>query len=717
MPLCSLPCGSNPGVFRMWQRLSLMALLALALGTVDGFCLPGHSLVCQQDGCRLILGSDGLKAYACAKPDFERFAETPAAAAAPAILPAAVNVFQLHSRPGATKVIYLDFDGHTTRNTPWSSTPIVTTAYDFDSNPSSFSDAEQANIMEIWKRVAESYSPFDVDVTTEAPSVADLIKSGAGDTKWGIRVLFGSSNPNPAPDSGGIAYVNAFGKSANGYDVPCFVLQQGQGSNIKLNSDAASHEVGHVMGLSHDGKGSTPYYQGQGSGKVAWAPQMGIGYYVPLVQWSKGEYASPTNTQDDLKIITTNNGFGYRPDDFTGTLSAAQDIPGTDTGGSFEVNVSGVIETRADVDWFKIKTGGGTIALNAVGGPANTMLDIQFNLHTVSGGLIASSNPTDDVVASLNQTVAAGTYYVKVEGVGNGNALTTGYTDYGSIGQYTITGSFPLGPPPGAPVLAKVGNLAYGVSQPAKNINTVITVSDSDSAKLASATVTIANVVSSEDELSLVTNSKTMGNIVANYDSRLGVLTLRSEGASATVAQFQYALRTVRYRNSSGNPNTTTRNVQFQVSDGNIQSNVLTSTVKIGYFYVAAAYDASTKTLTLKDDAGDNSVAISASSNQVTIRGTGATRIGKAASSQPSMTFPYDGVLNIVGNFNVGADSISVTGIQSTTVSFTLGGGNDTLTLSLCNITGGLSVDGGAGTDLVTLPGTTVASSSLSNIP
>ncbi len=41
------------------------------------------------------------------------------------------------------------------------------------------------------------------------------------------------------------------------------------------------------------------------------------------VQWSAGEYTNASNQQDDIKIITTQNGFGFRPDLF-GTRSAAR---------------------------------------------------------------------------------------------------------------------------------------------------------------------------------------------------------------------------------------------------------------------------------------------------------------------------------------------------------------------------------------------------------
>ena len=80
-----------------------------------------------------------------------------------------------HSRPGASRVIYLDFNGHVVTGTSWNSTAgapsaFLCTPYDTDGNAGSFSPAEQAAIVLIWERVAESFRPFDVDVTTEQPA-------------------------------------------------------------------------------------------------------------------------------------------------------------------------------------------------------------------------------------------------------------------------------------------------------------------------------------------------------------------------------------------------------------------------------------------------------------------------------------------------------------------------------------------------------------------
>lgn len=103
-----------------------------------------------------------------------------------------------------------------------------------------------------------------------------------------------------------------------------------------------------------------------------------------------------------------------------------------------------------------------------------------------------------------------------------------------------------------------------------------LTVSDADSANLSSATATIINLQDGAAE-SLAATVGTTG-ITANYTSATGVLTL---SGSATLAQYQQVLRTVRYSNTSQNPGTTARSVNFVVSDGTFSSNTATSTVAV----------------------------------------------------------------------------------------------------------------------------------------
>jgi hypothetical protein len=54
-----------------------------------------------------------------------------------------------------------------------------------------------------------------------------------------------------------------------------------------------------------------------------------------------------------------------------------------------------------------------------------------------AAGQTNSATPTG-LSASLTQQVAAGTYYLRVENVGYGSPLNTGYSTYGSRGGYSV---------------------------------------------------------------------------------------------------------------------------------------------------------------------------------------------------------------------------------------------------------------------------------------
>ncbi len=85
---------------------------------------------------------------------------------------------------------------------------------------------------------------------------------------------------------------------------------------------------------------------------------------------------------------------------------------------------------------------------------------------------------------------------------------------------------------------------------------------------LSSGSVTISEgFQNGQDVLGFISQAG-MGNIVGSYNGTLGVLTLNSPGGTATVAEWQAALRTVTYTNASENPSTATRTIMFIVNDG-----------------------------------------------------------------------------------------------------------------------------------------------------
>ncbi len=350
------------------------------------------------------------------------------------------DTFLLHSNLGASHTIYLDFDGHTTSGTTWNSAfnggqAFTTPAYDFDGNTGSFSNSELTRIQYIWQRVAEDFIAFDVDVTTELPTMDELTNSGGSDAEWGVRVVIGGSSGDwYGSTAGGVAYRNSFNY---GNDTPAFVFEAQLGNgNEKYTAEAISHEVGHTLGLSHDGNSSTTYYRGHGSGDTGWAPIMGSGYYENLTQWSSGEYSGANNSQDDLSIITGNNGFGYRADDFGDSIGSADTLG---VNGS-NVYTAGIIETSSDYDVFSFTTTGGLIDLAIDGVARGTNLDIMASLYDAVGTLIVSSNPLNYLDAAITTSVAAGEYFLEITGVGRGDPAS-GYSDYASLGQYFVSGT------------------------------------------------------------------------------------------------------------------------------------------------------------------------------------------------------------------------------------------------------------------------------------
>ncbi|MGV0958313.1 MAG: PKD domain-containing protein [Limnohabitans sp.] len=368
------------------------------------------------------------------------------------------NTFLLHSRPGAKRTIYLDFNGHSVSGTAWNSSyglsTITSPAFDLNGSPNVFESNELAVIRGIWQRVAEDYAPFDVDITTEEPAASTLLRSTSSDDVYGSRVVITkdfTAGTSKACNCGGFAYVGVFSQVNNSYYQPAYVFYDRLGKNEKNVAEAISHEAGHNLGLSHDGTSTTGYYSGQGTGATSWAPIMGVGYYKNAVQWSKGEYLDANNTQDDLSIIQQ-NGAPLRTDDHADTLANATTMTSAPLyNGSTLVNQSlsaaGVISTASDVDVFGFNTAvQGDLSLTLTGATPSPNLDAQIKLLNANGDLmLAPANPTDALGASLSYpNLPAGQYYVFVEGVGNGDAATTGYSDYGSLGQYQITGTAAL---------------------------------------------------------------------------------------------------------------------------------------------------------------------------------------------------------------------------------------------------------------------------------
>jgi hypothetical protein len=332
---------------------------------------------------------------------------------------------KLNSYPTATATIYLDFDGHMVTGSLWNGgMPIACIA-------PALTDAQ---ITEIFNRVSEDYRPFNVNITT------DSTKFLSAPLAQRIRVIV---TPTSAwkPNVGGISYIGSF---TWGDDTPAFVFSDRLGpNNTKFIAECCSHESGHTLGLSHQSKYDSAcnlietYNTGYGTGETSWAPIMGNSYSRNMTGWNDG--ATPygcANTQDNLSIITSTNGFGYRTDDYSDSLNATTFSPNNT---SFSIN--GIIATGNDKDAFKFNiTQNTSIHIDATPfnlgtGNNGSNLDIKIMLYDQNKVLMRTYDAVNIMSISIDTTLKTGTYYFVLDGTGNAYA-----SNYGSIGSYTLTG-------------------------------------------------------------------------------------------------------------------------------------------------------------------------------------------------------------------------------------------------------------------------------------
>ncbi|WP_178030044.1 Ig-like domain-containing protein [Phytobacter sp. SCO41] len=247
---------------------------------------------------------------------------------------------------------------------------------------------------------------------------------------------------------------------------------------------------------------------------------------------------------------------------------SAEDVLGIDTSGT-------VTASNGTTAGSVISVGGvaiGSIATNGDGINGDN-LSITFN-----------ANATASRVSTL---VGALTYYNSATTPTTGNRTIQVVVNDGR-GQTSSTSSVTIAMNNNALVTTSGGSAAFtsgdnSVSTPVV-IDSGLSIVDHASSTLASGTVSItSNFHSGEDVLAFTnTNTTTYGNIVASYNAATGVLTLTSSGATATIAQWQAAMRAVTWTDTAVTPNSATRTISFQVTDGSSNSSpVATRTVTV----------------------------------------------------------------------------------------------------------------------------------------
>nr|WP_217916289.1 Ig-like domain-containing protein [Duganella sp. BJB1802] len=235
---------------------------------------------------------------------------------------------------------------------------------------------------------------------------------------------------------------------------------------------------------------------------------------------------------------------------------SAEDVLGIDGGGAVSLSAGTTVGSTVSVGGVAI----GVIANNGDGaGGRDLMVTFNGNASAARVSTLAGALTYNDIAGSPN--TATRTVQVVVND-GHGQSSSAASITVAVINAPVLT------PSGGSAAFSAGDNVA---STPVA-IDGGITVADPGSATLASASVAITgNFRSGEDVLAFANDGASMGNIAGSYNSGSGVLTLTSSGATATLAQWQAALRAVKYTDTAITPNTATRTISIQATDGNGQ--------------------------------------------------------------------------------------------------------------------------------------------------
>ena len=206
---------------------------------------------------------------------------------------------------------------------------------------------------------------------------------------------------------------------------------------------------------------------------------------------------------------------------------------------------------------------GGTAIGSASGGNGGSALVITLNANADAAAVQALTRNLTYENTSDNPSTAV--------------RSLQGWVSDGDGGTSTIaSGTITIVPSNDAPVVTpSPGSLNYNENSPATAVDPALTVADVDSAVIVGASVHISVAYASGEDVLGFTNQ--LG-ITGSWNAGSGALTL---SGSASVADYQAALRSVTYRNTSEAPSIAVRAVEFTVNDGAAASTVATRQVQV----------------------------------------------------------------------------------------------------------------------------------------
>jgi hypothetical protein len=350
-------------------------------------------------------------------------------------------------------------------------------------------------------------------------------------------------------------------------------------------------------------------------------------------------------------------------------------LPASGSGGELVVNTQGtqmstLTLTRQDggsmaIESFDIDIFvSNDVAVQALDGSGNVLgsitLDVSAGATAYTPGHVASSS-LFHVDLSSNAAFSQVKSIKFVETSGNGTYLSP------TLDNFTYLS--PSSPPT---LTASGGTTAFvagdNVASTPVVVDSGVTLTDGNSTTATSATVSIVgNLHNTEDVLAFTnTSAATYGNISAAYNATTGILTLSSSGGTASIAQWQAALRAVTYTDTAVTPNATTRTISFQItSDGFTAGNSTSKAVSVTDTDQTPIVTATGSTTNYSEGAAaitiDSGISVSDSDN--TTQSSGTVSVSGGFHSGDTVGFTNDGSTmgNISASYNAATGVLTLT--------------------------------------------------------
>ncbi len=259
----------------------------------------------------------------------------------------------------------------------------------------------------------------------------------------------------------------------------------------------------------------------------------------------------------------------------------APEIPSLASGKLFYVENSAPVTIADDIDLYDIDSQWLESATISISGS-----DASSRLHFYNQNGISGSFDRTAGVLTLAGTAAVSDYQAAIRSVqfdstsenpGSGEISISIVVNDGEQDSLTRERNLVFVPVNDAAVLSSIevtSGLYVENADPVQISNSII-IEDVDNTELQSAVVKIGSGYNALEDTLYYTNS---ADINGHFDSATGALHLTG---SASVNDYQEALRSVEYKNTSDNPSTVKREIVFQVSDGHTDSNIVHRDVNV----------------------------------------------------------------------------------------------------------------------------------------